>query len=583
MRLAGNVVTQRLLILATVAALSLLTGSSTSRVEYALLDLRFAINRSLSDGRTARDVAVLLVTPESEQRLGEIYSAEWRQWYPDMLATLAEHDAGAVVWDATFLASVPEHDNELADAFARIPVVAARNSVEPNNPVIRSELAAEGWKQLVVLQSIPRRTLDETPVPPLGEAAARVVREPGHPEIPEGALWLDFSLDATSSPVFDIADVIGADAERLADGNRTPLSVFTDRVVFIGTDLPGADRYPVPGTRGESVPGVFAQVVSMWSYLAPTPIQRVAGWTARAIVFLPGALVALAGMARWRSVRRYGTTITIALVLIAPPLAFALTRLWLPYAAMLLISGAALLLVAAAHRLQLARSYRTSLGFAPHLLERHFAAGENGGAGIERPATVLCADVRNYTQFVTDCPGDEVQRVMSEYMAAMEDVVHHHGGYVNKFVGDEIIAVFGFPLREEQAEHRATIAARDMLLRVQELNAHWSLENLPLLDGIGIGIDTGNLRFTRIGGTKRVQFDVIGSAINGASRLQTLTKQMGFPLIVSAEIASAQHAFTVEVAAPGGQSAPSSAGVFEFIGEVMIRGQGRRRLFGTAQ
>ncbi|MFW5737503.1 MAG: DUF4434 domain-containing protein [Spirochaetota bacterium] len=103
----------------------------------------------------------------------------------------------------------------------------------------------------------------------------------------------------------------------------------------------------------------------------------------------------------------------------------------------------------------------------------------------------------------------------------------------------------------------------------------------PVLDGIGVGVDTGRLRFTNIGGSQRIQFDVIGGAINGASRLQSLTKQMGRPLIISAEVADEQTVFAVAENAGAGATDGSA---LEFIGEVMVRGQGRRRLFGsTAQ
>ena len=189
---------------------------------------------------------------------------------------------------------------------------------------------------------------------------------------------------------------------------------------------------------------------------------------------------------------------------------------------------------------------------------------------------MLCADVRNYTQFVTDTPPDEVQQVMRHYMSTMEGLVHQHGGYINKFVGDEIIAVFGFPLSEHKSARRAVLAGRDMLLKTRELNAEWSVAGLPVLDGIGVGIDTGTLRFITLGGSRRIQFDVIGAAINGASRLQGLTKQMEHPLIVSAQVATGQDVFDVDEQA----TATGGEGSLEFIGEVLIRGQGRRRLFG---
>lgn len=576
----------RLILIAGIALATLAAGWSPTRVEYALLDLRFGISRAFeheTERRLASRVGVLLVTPDSERRLDEVYSTEWREWYPQLIDTLADAGARGVVWDATFLASLPEHDAELASAFAEFPVIAAENAVERNNDTIRPVLAGVGWKRFVVVRNIPRRTPDDAPLPSLGAVARRLVADsfsPAEPS-PTRSIWLDFSWSPLAAPTYDIADVILGSSERLADPHRTPASIFTDRIVFIGTDLPGADRYPIPGTRDRTVAGVLAQVASLWSHLSPRRIVRVDGWTARAVVFLPAAAVILIGGLRRRRSRRTGTAIVAALVVVIPPIAFAATRIWLPYAAMLLFAGGAVAIIAATHRMQLSRNYRTSLGFDPHLLEEHLGSVENHSTGVERATTVLCADVRNYTQFVTDSLPDEVQKVMTTYMAAMERIVHHHGGYINKFVGDEIIAVFGFPRSEEDAPQRAVLAARDMLAEVHALNAAWSVENLPVLDGIGVGIDTGRLRFTNIGGSQRIQFDVIGGAINGASRLQGLTKQMGRSLIISAEVADEQTVFAVAENSGAGSTDGSA---LEFIGEVMVRGQGRRRLFGsTAQ
>lgn len=574
----------RLILIAGLALATLAAGWAPTRVEYALLDLRFAINRAFehqTERAYASRVAVLLVTPDSERRLDEIYSTEWRTWYPQLVRTVSESGARGIVWDATFLASRPEYDEQLAQAFTGFPVVAAENAVERNNETIRPALAGVGWKRFVVVRNVPRRTTGETPLPPLGAVARRLVAETPSPaeQLPAPSIWLDFSWSPLSVPAFDIADVILGSSERLADPGRTPTSILTDRVVFIGTDLPGADRYPIPGTRDRSVAGVLAQVASLWSYLSPRRIARVDGWSARAIVFLPAAAVILVSGLRRRRRRRVGTAIIGGVVLLLPPIAFATLRLWLPYAAMILLTAAAVAIVAAAHRVQLARSYRTSLGFDPHLLEDHWGSVQSYSTGVERTTTVLCADVRNYTQFVTDSLPDEVQKVMTTYMAEMERIVHQHGGYINKFVGDEIIAVFGFPLSEHDASQRSVLTARDMLAQVHELNARWSVENLPVLDGIGIGVDTGPVRFTNIGGSQRVQFDVIGGAINGASRLQGLTKQMGHALIISAEVAREQTVFAVGEA---GENAFADEPALEFIGEVMVRGQGRRRLFGAA-
>jgi adenylate cyclase len=367
----------------------------------------------------------------------------------------------------------------------------------------------------------------------------------------------------------------------MANEARTPLSIFADRIVYIGTDLPGGDRYPIPGSAGRRVPGVLAQVVSFWTHLSNRQMARVDGWLARLIALIPAVGVVFFGTWRSRRGRRIGIIALMLLAALVPPAAFAAWRLWLPFGLMLLEVAVAIALIAVTHRLRLAQNYRASLGFDPKLLERHAAEIESTAEGIERSAAVIVADVRNYTQFVTDHVPDKVQRVMTEYLAEMERVVHERGGYVNKYVGDEIVAVFGFPLEEGGAINRAVEAGRDMLDRVRALNEGWHAQELPTLDGIGVGVDSGRLRFTNIGGRHRIQFDIMGNAVNGASRLQSLTKEYGTPMVLSEEVSREQEVF------PGPGDAHLGAGGadahLEPIGPVAIRGQGERRLYGLRQ
>jgi len=121
-------------------------------------------------------------------------------------------------------------------------------------------------------------------------------------------------------------------------------------------------------------------------------------------------------------------------------------------------------------------------------------------------------------------------------------------------------------------------AALAMLRRLEELRSQWVSEGLPTLDAVGIGLDSGLLRFTHIGGRSRVQFDIIGNPINGASRLQVLTKEHKRPLILPAEMVEVQDELDVAMYGAGTEDLDRPS--VTFIGEVMVRGQGRRRVYG---
>ncbi len=570
---------------AVLVAASLLAGGAVRSGEYALLDLRFAAAQILEAPEPPFPTAIVTITPESQERLGETFSAEWRRRYPAMIERLRNVGATAVVWDAIFVASNSEYDPDLATSFASMPVAAGEDRVDKNNEVIAAALARIGWINHVVSEDgTPRRTPADTPYPPLGFVAAQLADRDDE-SLSTSEHWIDFTFDPRDAPQFDIADVMLADANRLADEFSTPTSVFTDRVVFVGVDLPNEDRTRIPGSASASSPGVLAHVVAAWSFSDGRQIVRLDRWAGRGAAITPALLVLLAGGFARSRLRRLTLIAMLIGAALVPTALFVVWRLWVPYAATVGFTILAAAYVTVGQRISLARNYRTSLGFDPALLEEYNHSVKSLTEGVEREATVLCADVRSYTQFVTDNRPDEVQRVMTTYMAAMEELVDREGGYINKFVGDEIVAVFGFPMEEADAEHRATKCAHSMLERLIELNAEWSVDALPILEGIGVGVDSGGLRFTNIGGIRRIQFDIIGGAVNGASRLQGLTKQMARPLIVSAEVATAQRVYEVEQADPLSESESTAEqdASLVFIGEVMIRGQGRRRLFGIEE
>jgi adenylate cyclase len=176
--------------------------------------------------------------------------------------------------------------------------------------------------------------------------------------------------------------------------------------------------------------------------------------------------------------------------------------------------------------------------------------------------------VRGYTAYVSGTDSAVVSRVMADYMAAMERCITAEGGYINKYVGDEIIAVFGFPLAAEGSAERAARAGMAMLVELNGLVAVWKQQGTACIERIGIGIDAGPVVFAEIGGHTKSQFDIIGDCINGASRIEALTKELKQGMLLSEE---AYH---------GIEQNDSLAGSFGFVRTVAVRGQGRRRIYG---
>jgi adenylate cyclase len=219
-------------------------------------------------------------------------------------------------------------------------------------------------------------------------------------------------------------------------------------------------------------------------------------------------------------------------------------------------------------RVALASSLSRAMGFDPHLMEAFRRESARLGGPVRKDVTILIADVRGYTAYVSGTDSAVVSRVMAEYMAGMERCITGEGGYINKYVGDEIIAVFGFPLPSEASAERAARAAIAMLRELAALAAAWKEQGIPCIDRIGIGIDTGPVVFAEIGGRTKSQFDIIGDCINGASRIEHLTKEMKRSLLISEETCR------------GIERDDSLSGSFGFLKTVAVRGQGSRRIYG---
>lgn len=163
--------------------------------------------------------------------------------------------------------------------------------------------------------------------------------------------------------------------------------------------------------------------------------------------------------------------------------------------------------------------------------ERALAGGADLGGEVVT-ATALFADIRGFTSLSEALPARTVVDILNRYYSAMVEVILAEGGFVNKFGGDSLLAIFGAPC--EQADHaeRAVRAARAMLAALAPFNREQVQLGLPTLR-IGIGIASGEMIAGNVGGLARMEYTVIGDPVNLAARLQDLTKQSGQPLLVS--------------------------------------------------
>ena len=146
---------------------------------------------------------------------------------------------------------------------------------------------------------------------------------------------------------------------------------------------------------------------------------------------------------------------------------------------------------------------------------------EKGGALSE--VTMLFSDIRGFTSMSESRAPQEIVRLLNEYFELMVDVLFKYEGTLDKFVGDEIVALFGAPVPMPKAELKAVECALDMMKALKEFNRMRVDEGQPEIH-VGIGINTGQVVTGAIGSSRALQYTAIGDAVNTASRLCSVAK-----------------------------------------------------------
>lgn len=157
--------------------------------------------------------------------------------------------------------------------------------------------------------------------------------------------------------------------------------------------------------------------------------------------------------------------------------------------------------------------------FAPNLAARIAAEQDALGLGGERrTVAVLFADIRDFTELAARMAPDETARFLTEYFTEMVECVFRHGGTLDKFIGDAVMAQWGAPISAPDDADRAVEAALDMQRAVAALNTRWQSEGRPQIQ-VGIGLSHGEAFAGYLGSERRLEYTVIGDTVNTASRL----------------------------------------------------------------
>src|SRR4051812_9131991 len=157
------------------------------------------------------------------------------------------------------------------------------------------------------------------------------------------------------------------------------------------------------------------------------------------------------------------------------------------------------------------------------VVEEVLAGGESELGGKTQTVSILFSDVRNFTGVSEALGARETVSLLNEYFGEMVEVVTRHGGILDKYIGDAIMALFGAPFAKPEDADHALAVGNGMLITLRELNGRRLAQGKQPID-IGVGIATGEVVLGNIGSPSRMEYTVIGDKVNLASRLESANK-----------------------------------------------------------
>ncbi len=313
--------------------------------------------------------------------------------------------------------------------------------------------------------------------------------------------------------------------------------VFSDQIVLVGfTTFLEQDLHVTPFDRAGLTPGVEIQANVVATLLNDDPIRRVPTWLATGLNL---AAVALTALAFWQF-KPVPATVAVGggvlLYLAVAFLLFAQADLWLPVVspvglAAMTVTGGLVERVLIEEREKRRIRGRFQSFMAPERLAAVLGRWEELVAEdrLEITATVLFSDIRGFTSATETLArqgrSGEVIRFLNRYTDAMVEAIFAEQGVLDKMLGDGLLVLFGAP--EPLPDHAllAVRAALRMAALLPELNDIWPLRDQRPLR-IGIGIHSGSLMDGIVGRGRRVEYTVIGDAVNTTARVQDYTKEV---------------------------------------------------------
>jgi adenylate cyclase len=529
----------------------------TESLDLKILDAQFRLLRAEFPEAVAKDVVIVGIDEATVAKLPEPITL-WHPHIAKFLTGMVRGQAAAVgldlvLPDRSYEQVAPGYDRALVRAFVEArrayPLVLGV-TIDPTGnprPVYPPFIAAagEGAAAYVLLRAdqdgVVRRfderlAQDGAEIPTL---AGQIARRLG---VIPGSGIIDYSRGGAFSyvPLYSVI-------ERVDSGDTEALrATFAGRVVILGSVLKFEDSHRLPVALAaweddaRANPGVLMHAQAVHSILGEHLIHDVSDWiiglaavaatllwfgavsSTAALAMLAAGIIALLAASTW--LLHKGLFFPVAAIAIAGTLG-SLGRVGFETALKL------------RERWRLRRSFSGYV--SPQIMEEILAGRLMHGLGGGRVRIcVMFSDIRGFTTRSEAMSPEGVIKLLNRYFEEMTAAIHGCGGTIDKFMGDGIMAFFNAPQPLKNPCDQAFAAARGMLERLTALNSVLAGEGIePIM--IGVGLHVGYAIVGHVGSKTRHEYTAIGDVVNIASRLEGLTKDVGYPLVCTRDVVDA--------------------------------------------
>ena len=361
----------------------------------------------------------------------------------------------------------------------------------------------------------------------------------------------------SSLPIDLFASDLGAEAMR---------SQIQGRFILIGGDIPGIDQFQTPASRldGRSTTGLEIHATLLAQLLDGSMLRSISGWIlwlAALLVVAAGALTSIANSRPW----------TQALLLVAQLACVIGVPLWLQYRGIdtqglpllgwgvgWFVAFSAVGTAARAVGSEQRRFAQSALGkYLPRDIANQILRDPDRLSlhGEKREIYALFSDLEGFTKLSHAIEPETVALLLNRYLDLLSEIVLRHGGTIDKFVGDAVVAFWGAPIARPDDADRAARAAV-AIYEAGELFRRSAPEGVPPIGCTRVGLHRGEAIVGNFGGEGRIQYTALGDSMNLAARLESANKQLKTTVLVSAPAAER-----------------STLGCFRPMGRVAVRGR----------